>query len=126
MNNDKLIQNVLEQYYSCFCSRRWSDFEQFLDDAFIYCTDNCITQRKREFIDHLRRHDWLSASFSIKMISVFDFTEAITAVYEVIFKGTSNNEKMSVKALETTVFLNDAGAWRILTCHSSNTVTKEV
>jgi hypothetical protein len=126
MTNEKLIWKALHQYYSYFSSRRWSDFEKFLDDNFIYCTDNCITRSKEEFVNHLRRHDWKGDSFSIKMLSFFDLAQSTVAVYEAVFRGTSNNEKAVVKAVETTVFSNSSGAWRILTCHSSNQVASPV
>lgn len=116
------VERVLTAYYDSFQQQNWVEFAAFLDDDFIYYTDNCIIQPKQEFVEFLRRTDWRVQKYDIPTIHHSMSQDKSLAVvwYTILFTGISRNITLTVKATETTVFSNNNGEWKILHCHSSN------
>lgn len=122
MNTKNQIELELRKYYDAFNEKDWLKFSESLDDNFKYFTDKCTVQSKQEFLEFLKRNIWCGAGYKISDLNfiISDNEDLAIASYSVEFTGTVSGENMTVRAIETTVFIKLNDKWKIIHSHSSN------
>ena len=119
----EIIQR-LQEYYEAFHLKNWEKFAYYLSDSFKYFTDGTLIMNKNEFIEFLKKDIWQPEEYSINDVKIHlsENGDMAVAAYKTSFTGISDNNKMTIKAIETTIFVKEKGSWKIIHSHTSNKV----
>lgn len=122
MDIKQQIEIQLKKYLDAFNYKKWDEFGGHIDDDFKYFTDTCVIQNKEEFISYLSRNSWDASGYTISDLSVTSSKNEDLAIasYKAEFTGIDAGEKLTLKAIETTVFSKRNGGWKIIHSHTSN------
>ncbi|MBD81457.1 MAG: hypothetical protein CL840_21240 [Crocinitomicaceae bacterium] len=122
MSNKISIQNKLADFYNAFNSKRWKVVEELLSNDFSYFTDNCITQKKTDFLSFMKKNDWQGENFRLDGLNITESKDLAIATYQTEFKGISNGLEMKISAIETMVLKLEEDKWKIYHFHTTNKI----
>ncbi|MDT0606017.1 nuclear transport factor 2 family protein [Croceitalea rosinachiae] len=122
MGNKISIQNRLTDFYDAFNSKEWKAVEELLSDDFSYFTDNCIIQKKTDFLSFMKKNDWLVEKFRLDQLNITESKDLAIATYQTEFKGISNGLEMKINAIETMVLKLKENEWKIYHFHTTNKI----
>jgi len=124
VNITRQIEIELKRYLYAFNDRKWEEFSSHIDDDFKYFTDRCVIQNKEQFISYLSKNTWDGRGYNISDLNVISSENEDLAVarYKAEFIGYENDKKITVYAIETTIFAKGKSGWKIVHSHTSNKI----
>lgn len=121
---NEAIEHQLKRYLDNFVQKNWGVFAGLLDENFTYYSDNCTMWNKSEFVEFMKKDNWLAHGEGYKYSDLLvhgsmsgDFA---LATYKIEFMGTSNGEPMNIFAIESTAFVKHDSIWKVIHSHTSN------